>query len=437
MAIYSKSMRTPIYRQMYAKIHIHIFTPERKMTDGCDIEMFYLELNDKTMCSGCRACEQICPMGSITMDIDGEGFAYPIKERESCNNCNLCRRVCPCINNEFLFNHGDEFTPKAYMAVHKDESVLMNSASGGAFTAIAYSFCEGDFAVFGVELNKEFKAVHSFVETLAGIGKYRKSKYIQSDIGDSFARAKRFLNAGKRVLFTGTPCQIAGLRLFLGRTYENLLCVDLVCRGVPSQAVFDKYLEHIEAKYNGELSSYSFRTKRKVLWNWNSRNATLCINNTPYVVSSDNDPYLRGFYRALYYRPICYECQFATEQRVSDITLADFWGIEMLYSRENVHKGVSAIMTNTPRGESLVNKLNEHMRVIEVERRFIVESNQQLMTPPKMHPKRQIFFDNFRTTDFGDLMDRCIPKRPVTRRIASRILSERTKLLVRRLLKGG
>ena len=90
MAIYSKSMRTPIYRQMYAKIHIHIFTPERKMTDGCDIEMFYLELNDKTMCSGCRACEQICPMGSITMDIDGEGFAYPIKERESCNNCNLC-----------------------------------------------------------------------------------------------------------------------------------------------------------------------------------------------------------------------------------------------------------------------------------------------------------------------------------------------------------
>lgn len=220
--------------------------------------MFYLETKNRSYCCGCRACEQICPKSCIIMNDDEEGFYYPIKDEELCINCNLCKSVCPNVNKDKLSEDNGDFSfyPKAYMVIHKDESTLDNSSSGGAFSTIVETYCNENFIVFGVELDENLNAIHSYTETIAGIEKYRKSKYVQSDIGDSYKKAEEFLKVGKKVLFTGTPCQIAGLRLYLKREYDNLLCVDIVCHGVPSQKVFNYYLNYMQKKYKGVIKSY-------------------------------------------------------------------------------------------------------------------------------------------------------------------------------------
>jgi coenzyme F420-reducing hydrogenase beta subunit len=166
---------------------------------------------------------------------DGEGFYYPVKNEDLCVHCNLCKEVSPNAYKDLLLKPDETFNSKAYMAIHKDENTLFQSASGGAFSALVNAFCKNDFVVFGVEFDENLNAIHSYTKTIQGTEKYRKSKYIQSNINDSYKKAEKFLKEGKKVLFTGTPCQIAGLRLYLRRNYDNMFCVDIICRGLPSQ----------------------------------------------------------------------------------------------------------------------------------------------------------------------------------------------------------
>jgi len=396
--------------------------------------MFFLETQNKADCYGCRACELICPTKCIRMCEDDEGFLYPVREDSECIRCDICRTVCPKANKSSFLGTTDGFESRAFMAVHKDEEVLYKSASGGLFSAIVSSFCTENFAVFGVGFNEHFKAIHSYTETVLGTNIYRKSKYIQSDVNDSYEKVKKFLQKGKRVLFTGTPCQIAGLRLYLKQQYDNLLCVDLVCHGVPSQKVFDHYIDYLQDKHRGYLSSYEFRHKTNKSGTWNSRNVRAEVGNVVIVADALNDPYLRGFHNALFCRPSCYECKFANPSRVSDITMADFWGVESLYHEENVHKGVSVLLVNTPKGLLLMDELSKHMRIRQVDKTFIIENNSQLKNPTNRHPKRTEFFENLQTTRFDKLINRCVPKPLLIRRIASRVLSRKTKDFIKRLI---
>jgi coenzyme F420-reducing hydrogenase beta subunit len=399
--------------------------------------MFYLETGRKVDCCGCRACEHICPMNCIRMIEDEEGFYYPLKNDDLCTHCGLCEKVCPNVNKNKLSSSADKvFQPKAYMAIHRDETVLAESASGGVFSAIVESYCKDNFVVFGVEFDEKLHAIHSYSETIEGTDKYRKSKYIQSDINDSYKKVERFLREGKSVLFTGTPCQIAGLRLFLRKDYDNLFCVDLVCHGVPSQKVFNDYKDYLQKKYEGEIRSFTFRHKTHTnSKDWNSRNIKAVINDKTIVMNSQEDVYLKGYHSGLFYRPACYECKYANPNRVSDVTMADFWGVEKLYPNENVHKGVSVLLANTAKGQLLVQKMHKQMKLDKVDINYVIESNAQLNRPAKMHPKRDKFYRLIKTKRFDEAVDLCIPRPSLVRRVASKILPQGIKNVIVKLLR--
>ena len=225
----------------------------------------------KEKCTGCRACEQICPTKCIEMVSDKEGFAYPIKNEEKCIHCGLCKKGCPILNK--IQNNKEN--QEVYTLKNKDKNVVLDSSSGGAFTSIMQSFCDDNTVIFGVKFDENLKAVHDYVYNIKDAKIFKKSKYVQSNVRNTYEKAKEFLEEGKKVLYTGTPCQIAGLKKYLNKEYENLLLVDLICHGVPSQKVFDKYIEEIKNKYKKDIKSINFREKTYKNNIWNSKNIQL------------------------------------------------------------------------------------------------------------------------------------------------------------------
>lgn len=400
--------------------------------------MFYLTSLKKEMCCGCRACELICPTKCIRMVEDEETFLYPIKDEALCTNCGLCESVCSFINKKKIINKIDDNTvvpSRAYLAIHKDEDTLYKSASGGAFSAVANSFCQENYAVFGVEFTDEFKVIHSHVDSLSLISKYRKSKYVQSDTNICYSKAKELLEKGVHVLFTGTPCQIAGLKLFLKKDYENLLCVDLVCHGVPSQGIFDRYIDYLVNKYRGGLEAYQFREKIKNKNNqWNSRNVKISINGKTRVLNNIKDKYLRGFHSGLYYRPSCYNCIYANSTRVSDITMADFWRVEQLFPLVDVHKGASALIFNTANGYGFKERIDNYMNLTEVDYDDVIIRNGQLRRPANKHQYRERFFKLLEENDFGTAVDKCMPRFLFLRRIVGKVLPYKTKEQIKKIM---
>jgi len=366
---------------------------------------------------------------------DTEGFSYPIKNKELCNNCDLCKNVCPNVNKNKIENSDVQFMSKAYLAIHNDEEVLYSSSSGGVFSAIVQSFCKDDFIVFGVEFDKDFNVVHTCADTIKDTEKYRKSKYIQSDISDSYKQAEIFLKESKRVLFTGTPCQIAGLRLYLKKECENLFCVDFVCHGVPSQKVFNEYKEYLKNIYSGPITSFTFRHKTHVNNVWQSRNIKAEINGETIINDSNEDIYLRGYHEGLFYRPSCYECKYANPNRVSDITMGDFWSVKKLYPKENPHKGVSAILINSTKAANLLVHMKTIMSTIEVDKKNVVEHTGQLRAPTPLNPKRDEFFNSLGAVGFDRLIEKYCKRKSIARRITSEFLPENIKHLIRRVIK--
>lgn len=196
-----------------------------------------IDIKDKKLCCGCNACVQRCPKQCISVQKDEEGFLYPIVDLSICIDCGLCEKVC------LVLNQGSERNPiEVFAAVNKDDSIRMQSSSGGIFTALAEQIIQEKGVVFGARFDEKWEVKHDYTETIEGLKAFRGSKYVQSRIGDTFSKAEFFLKAGRKVMFTGTPCQIAGLRLFLRKEYENLLAVDIICHGVPSPLVWRKYL---------------------------------------------------------------------------------------------------------------------------------------------------------------------------------------------------
>ena len=338
------------------------------------------ELLKKEHCCGCAACSQCCPKQCIKMLEDNEGFLYPTIDTTECVNCGLCEKVCP------MKKQMDTQQPLVvYAAKNQNEQIRRKSSSGGVFTALAEWIIDNDGVVFGARFNDKWVVVHDYTESKESLGYFRGSKYVQSVIGNSFVKVKEFLDKGRFVLFSGTPCQIAGLKLFLKREYENLFCVDFICHGVPSPGIFRWYLQDTINQYapndikekfppantipnaclhipqEVEIKDIQFRDKRE---GWKKYTFVLTLINhskNPYPVeitsSISNNLYLSGFVRDLYLRPSCHNCPSRSFKSGSDITIGDFWGQEKLFPQFDGDTGVSAVMIKTKKGETLFDSI--------------------------------------------------------------------------------
>lgn len=393
--------------------------------------MSYISTLNKQECTGCRACEQICPKKCIKMIEDNEGYKYPVKEEKDCIDCGLCEKICP-LNKDKLIK---EFKQEVYVAKTRNEKALKNSSSGGMFWILAEECCRENGIIFGAKYDDNFNVVHDYVSDISMASIFRKSKYVQSDIKDSYTNTKKFLIEGKNVLFTGTPCQIAGLKSYLQKEYENLLCVDLICHGVPSQKIFNKYINFIENKYKSEVKRINFREKTFKNKKWNSKNMKIELTNSKIIIEdSIKNLYLRGYQGELYFRPSCEKCLFATKNRISDITIADCWGISNMYPDKDVHRGESMVVVNSEKGKKVFDNVKEKIDFKELTLEFAIESNAQFSHPTKFHPNRRYFFENLDKIRFDKLINKCIPQNKF-KTIISKIFLNKVKIKIKKILK--
>lgn len=315
-----------------------------------------ISLKSKEDCCGCHACVQVCPHKCIAMTADEEGFVYPGVEASRCVDCGLCEMVCPVINQ------AQPRQPlECYAAYNRDKEIRLNSSSGGFFSLLAENVIKDGGVVFGAKFNENWDVVHDYTETKEGVSQFRGSKYVQSFMGDCYIKVKRFLEVGRRVLFSGTPCQIAGLRLFLRKDYTNLLTVDIICHGVPSSIVWAKYKQTIETQL-GEIGYITFRGKFNGWKNYcfcalnkNVGESYLSSGMLPekggvYYSPYKTDDYSKAFLLNYSLRPSCYACPAKQGKSHSDITIADFWGIQHLHPDVDDDCGCNLVLINTSNG---------------------------------------------------------------------------------------
>lgn len=361
--------------------------------------MIDLKNKDKKNCTGCYACSSICPYHCIAMEVDSEGFWYPKVDRDKCVECKMCINVCPTINKIKI-----ERNPIAYACINKDENVRFQSSSGGIFTLIAEKVIDNGGIVFGVEFDKEFKVVHNYIENKESLYKFRGSKYLQSIIGESYRKVKEFLDEGREVLFSGTPCQIGGLKAYLGKQYKNLFCIDIICHGVPSPKVWKKYITYHENIVNSQIRKVNFRSKCE---GWKRYAISLLFENgVKYVQTFNKDLYMTAFLRDICLRPSCYTCEFKTLHRQSDITLADFWGIQNILPKLDDDKGTSLVFINSSNGQYMFDQIKNNMLYREVDIESAVFYNSSAIQPAKYNNKRDSFFEELDKLPFDELINK-------------------------------
>lgn len=348
--------------------------------------------NNKKECCGCTACQSACPTNAIVMERDDEGFFYPVVN-DKCIECHKCEKICPIINR-YWEKGNDSNKQQAFAACTKDESVWRRSASGGAFTEICKMWGDDATVVFGakwVGLSVE----HAGFQGVNNISPLCKSKYIESKIGSAFQEIKRILENGSKVIFSGTPCQVAGLRSFLGKEYDNLLLIDLICHGNGSPIVFENAIRILEKYFHKRIRKFEFRAKNKVhVTDYLSR---VYFDNGTSVL--DKDIYTQLFLKQYCIRPCCGEnCHFRVQNRQGDITLADFKGLNSeIPSVSYSNKNFSSVILNTDKAHTLFrNKHNMNkMEVIPVELDVIKRNNPLFYKQTVQHTKRDEFFSEF------------------------------------------
>lgn len=344
-------------------------------------------------CCGCKACIEACPKQCISIIKDSEHFVYPLVDETACIECHKCEKVCPIKKADF------NTIKESYAGVHEPSEVFL-SASGGAFWALCQILIPKGYIIVGVRWTDNHDVVHDVAYTLEEAQYFRKSKYILSDTNGVFSKVKRLLKDGNKVVFTGSPCQVAACKNFIG-VCDNLLLVDLVCHGAPNQDIFNKEVEYLECKHGGKLERFQFRNKKPVSGTINSRSASYKISGKEYLVDMESDPFLKGYYSRLFYRPSCGTCRFAKPERVGDITLADAWGINDLYPELNDLAGVSLVLFNSYKGQMLIHDLKRILNLKKVNTDWAILGNHQLRMPTKMHSKRDTFFASFENDFYG------------------------------------
>lgn len=317
-------------------------------------------LADKNQCTGCTACANICPKSCIEMKEDDEGFAQPVIDNSKCISCLACERVCPILSNR---TPKDEET-KAYAALSKNDETRLESSSGGIFSELAKLILQSNGIVYGAKYDDDFKVIHTGIEDIESLKELRGAKYSQSDLSTIFQTIKTQLNNGRQVLFSGTPCQIGGLKAFLKKDYDNLYCIDFVCHGVPSPLVWKKYIEYrSQVDADNQVPEYINLRNKESGWSHYSYQVEFAYSKSNhYLCQNDKDLYMSLFVNNYILRRSCSNCYYKGYSCESDITLGDFWGIWDILPSMDDNKGTSVVFTHSNKGEKLLNSAAIHLQ---------------------------------------------------------------------------
>jgi len=391
-----------------------------------DIRRSLQYLNGARRCFGCGACAAACLKSAIRMAPDAEGFNYPRIDFTTCVKCGACRRACP-VNAE---NAGAPEDPEFFSLRHRDAAVRRASTSGGAFTVLSDAVLSRGGAVAGAVWDDGFRVRHTVVFDTAGRDAMRGSKYVQSDTMRCFADVRDLLRAGREVLFSGTPCQVAALYSFLGgRDTEKLTTVDFICHGAPSPLAFREYLRHLEQLRGAKLTS--FRSRDQKLGCVPMRCGADFADGTTYLADCDSDPYFKLFLSGILNRPCCAGCPYTRVRRGSDLTIADNWRFAAFAPEWDDNTGVSTLLVNTPRGAELLRAAETAAEVLKC---TLADVDQHyLHRPGGKHPDRELFFRALSRRGFASAAADFTRPRPLVRRLRSRIF----KILGAALRRGG
>lgn len=381
-------------------------------------------------CCGCRSCEQCCPVNAITFAENEEGFFYPQVDKEKCISCGLCVKKCPVAEPQ-----KSEFAQRGYAAYLQNREVLRKSSSGGMFYAMAQHILENGGAVFGCAETTPGDVKHIMVDCIEDLKLLQGSKYVESDLQGVYSLVKEQLQTGRTVLFSGTPCQVAGARKFIGNN-EKLICADIICHGVPSRKMYNSYLEWFEKKNGGKVKEYYFRSKEKNDWSLTYR-AVVEKNDKQkaYEAIASIDPYYNHFLKGYAYRESCYQCAYAKPQRASDITIGDFWGIEQVAPDFVNIDGVSAVLVNSVAGEKLWAGISDKVVSMPVEAEQIIKNNGQLQKPTQRPDVRENIYKEFNSNGFDFIADKYKDKKEVLIDSVRDLIPNKTRQRIKKTIK--
>lgn len=358
-----------------------------------------IEIKRKEDCCGCSACANVCGAGAIALFKDEEGFVYPRVDQSICTDCGLCEKVCPIINRK-----GQDLEKPRVKSLFAgwlaDQANLRRSASGGAFWALARQMIADGGVVFGAVYDSDMKVVHDVADTLDGCRRFQGSKYSQSDISEAMRHCRSILRKGRRVLFTGTPCQIDGLKRFLIKEYENLLTMDVVCHAVPSPRIFAEYVDYAGRMLHGSIADIRMRDKSTTRgWFPPYTFKYIMRDGKEYVDPEKVINWSEAFGSGLINRPSCHEYKYTNLNRVSDITVADFWDFDNLRPDLRTNKGTSLVMANTSKGLDMINRISYDL--MELSSITIKEGMQpRLKSPSAVNPLREQFWADYNKKGF-------------------------------------
>lgn len=385
-----------------------------------------------TRCSGCRACAQSCGPRAITFNEDHEGFMQPNVDNGLCVECGRCLSVCPvnCVN----VYKGNQ---KGYAAKNINADDLKHSSSGGLFYAIAKKIIHTGGIVCGCGTDENLMPKHFVATSLDNVKTMRGSKYVESDINDVYTQVKNYLKNGTRVLFTGVPCQVAGLRNYLGKEYSNLFCVDIICHGVPSRKLYASYIQWLEKKWGGKVTQIEFRSKKRHDWSLTLNVHTKKNNGCEkeHLRIGSLDPFYHNFLRGNTYRESCYTCAYSQEKRAGDITIGDFWGIEYTHPDLFDIRGLSCALVNSHKGHELWNMISSEILFEEVNLSDIINYNGNLREATKRPEVRDRIYKIVEEKGFGAIPYDLSVRSKIVDSIKN-IIPNKYRYSVKRLLRG-
>ncbi len=372
-----------------------------------------LEIISKNKCTGCTACMNICPKGAISFKEEKDGFKYPIIDQDKCIDCGLCKRTCPVLNTK-----ENESINKCYVGYNKDSNERLNASSGSIFSLIANYVLDNNGIVVGAAFDENNHLNHIAIESKELLGPLRKSKYLQSDLNNIFTYIKEQIKT-KKVLFVGTPCQVAGIKSFI-KNNDNLITIDLFCHGVPSPKLFEKYVKELESINNEKLIDYDFRDNST---GWDSYSNKATFKNKEIITNRTKNEYMKLFLSDIALRESCYNCNFKLGNKYSDITLGDFWGIKNHYPEMYNKEGVSAIIINTDIGINIFNSIKDNLEYKDCDLDKILSGNPSLKVSSKRPVEKDEFFKELDNTSISDLTNKYQKKVSLIRKVKNKIKS--------------